>query len=439
MTYTLDSVGSRTGRVDGLGTHTYAYDDLYRQTSVTYPGPTTDDYTYDAVGNRLTKDSDDYTYDAADRLTDLEGVTYGYDDNGNLTNRGSDSFSWDAADRLTSATVSSVTTTFVYNGDGLRESLTTGGSTTTFTWDLAQGIPQILDDGDLRYIYGLGRIAQVDDSDVTHYYLSDALGSTMALTDSAGDVVNDYEYDVFGAVSASSGSLANFFEFAGEQVDDSTDLQYLRARYYDVASGRFLGRDPVAEFAPIGITPYVYSFNNPANFTDPWGTWPGCGICKKAVDAVGDGASAVGSHVYDKARDTVLAAGHCAASLGTTCTSDAIGLGISYLSTGDRKTGPNGFVYYENCQGLCDWINQALNQFAPTSAFTPGFISFADAQLPGGLLCHEYQHFIQSRVTGPFYIPLALTPWFERDAASASDKKEGHFPFTGLSIPGRCQ
>ncbi len=161
-----------------------------------------------------------------------------------------------------------------------------------------------MDDGDLRYIYGLGRIAQVDDSEVTHYYLSDALGSTMALTDASKGVVHTYEYDVFGAVSASSGSLANFFEFAGEQVDDSTDLQYLRARYYDVDSGRFLGRDPVAEMAPIGITHYVYAFNNPANFTDPWGTWPGCGICKKAIDAVADGASAVGEAIAEPIIDT---------------------------------------------------------------------------------------------------------------------------------------
>ena len=261
----------------------------------------------------------------------------------------------------------------------------------------------------------------------------------MALTNASKGVVSTYEYDVFGAVSASSGSLANFFEFAGEQVNDSTDLQYLRARYYDVDAGRFLGRDPVAELAPIGITPYVYAFNNPANFTDPWGTWPGCGICKKAVDAVGDGASAVGSYVYDKGRDTALAAGHCAVSLGTTCTSDAIALGISFLSTGDRGTGPNGFVYYENCQGLCDLINQALDQFAPTGAFTPGFISFAEANLRGGFRCHEYQHYVQSRVTGPFYIPLALTPWFEGDADSVGNAKEGHFPFTGISIPGGCR
>jgi hypothetical protein len=56
------------------------------------PGQETDAYTYNAVGNRLTKDSDDYTYDAAEQLTDLEGTTFDYDDNGNQTDRGSDTF-----------------------------------------------------------------------------------------------------------------------------------------------------------------------------------------------------------------------------------------------------------------------------------------------------------------------------------------------------------
>ena len=50
---------------------------------------------------------------------------------------------------------------------------------------------------DLRYVYGIGRIAQIGAS--THYYLSDGLGSTMALTNDAGNVLNDYDYDVFGA------------------------------------------------------------------------------------------------------------------------------------------------------------------------------------------------------------------------------------------------
>lgn len=64
------------------------------------------------------------------------------------TARGSDSFSWGRdshEDRLVSATVDSVTTTFAYRGDGLRDSRSvSGGATTTFTWDIAAGLPVVL-------------------------------------------------------------------------------------------------------------------------------------------------------------------------------------------------------------------------------------------------------------------------------------------------------
>lgn len=53
--------------------------------------------------------------DPLDNTTSFE-----YDDNGNHTAAGDDVFDWDAENRLASATVDSVTTTFAYNGDGLR-------------------------------------------------------------------------------------------------------------------------------------------------------------------------------------------------------------------------------------------------------------------------------------------------------------------------------
>jgi RHS repeat-associated protein len=63
----------------------------------------------------------------------------------------------------------------------------------------------------------------------------------MALTDAAGDVDTAWDYDVFGAVRNLTGSQPNDFTFAGEQVDGSTGLQYLRARYYDPEVGRCAG------------------------------------------------------------------------------------------------------------------------------------------------------------------------------------------------------
>ena len=145
-------------------------------------------------------------------------------------------------------------------------------STTSFTWDVNTSIPQVLDDEDLRYVYGLGRIAQVGAD--THYYLADGLGSTMALTDDDGDIVNTYDYDVFGAERASSGTQDNDFTFAGEQVDGSTGLQYLLARYYDPEMGSFSSRDPILEGIVNRAFPYGYADANPVNLSDPTGWEP---------------------------------------------------------------------------------------------------------------------------------------------------------------------
>jgi RHS repeat-associated protein len=151
-------------------------------------------------------------------------------------------------------------------------SRTTGGNTTSYTWDVAAGLPVILQDGTNTYVYGLGLISTYDGTNMT-YRLTDALGSTMALTDEDGDVVNDYEYDVFGALRDSSGSHPNDFTFAGEQVDGSTGLQYLRARYYDPAAGRFVGRDLKGGTSrhPSTQNAYVYGLSNPCRFEDPLG------------------------------------------------------------------------------------------------------------------------------------------------------------------------
>jgi len=166
------------------------------------------------------------------------------------------------------------TTTFAYTGDGLRHSRTVGQDTTVLTWDIAAGLPVVLDDGDARYVYGAaGLISQVTVAD-TYYYLPDGLGSTMVTTDSAGNVANAYTYDVFGAPRSQSGAQANEFQFAGEQVDGSTGLQYLRARYYDFETGRFISREPLAASPGWGGNPFGYASANPVPLVDPTGEAP---------------------------------------------------------------------------------------------------------------------------------------------------------------------
>jgi len=104
----------------------------------------------------------------------------------------------------------------------------------------------------------------------TYYHLYDQLGSTRLLTDASQTVTDTYDYYAFGEVQSSSGSTTNPFKFVGRlgyYDDPSADLQYLRARYYAPAYGRFLSADPVGSAQP----GYAYCRNGPSVRIDPSG------------------------------------------------------------------------------------------------------------------------------------------------------------------------
>jgi RHS repeat-associated protein len=104
-----------------------------------------------------------------------------------------------------------------------------------------------------------------------YHHHSDALGSTRLLADSSQAITDTYDYYAFAEIQSSSGSTANPFKFVGRlgyYDDPSTDFQYLRARYYAPASGRFLSGDPL----PLaGENRYLYGYASAAGATDPSG------------------------------------------------------------------------------------------------------------------------------------------------------------------------
>ncbi len=126
-----------------------------------------------------------------------------------------------------------------------------------------------------KYIYGPGAdepVCMIDvvDSNSVYYYHYDGLGSVVALSDSAGDTVQTYEYSIYGQVAASEPEfLTNPYMFTGRRFDIETGLYYYRARYYNPYIGRFLQTDPVGYGA--GINWYLYCGNNPLAFVDPSG------------------------------------------------------------------------------------------------------------------------------------------------------------------------
>lgn len=105
------------------------------------------------------------------------------------------------------------------------------------------------------------------------FYHGDGLGSTRALTDAAGGVSDTYTYDAYGNLLGSAGSSENAYLFAGEQRDLETGLDYLRARYYDPSTGRFISPDAYEGTLsdPISQHDYQYAHGNPVVNTDPSG------------------------------------------------------------------------------------------------------------------------------------------------------------------------
>ena len=181
------------------------------------------------------------------------------------------SYGYDQADRLTGYTSGATTASYAYDGDGLRAGKTVNGAATAETWVVAEGLPLLLQDGATRYIDGPGGtpIEQVDGAGTVRFYLADHLGSVRGLADASGNITDSYSYDPYGQRTAVTGSGASTpFGYAGQYTDAETGFQYLRARYYDPATGQFLTVDPLVDSTG---HPYAYAGDNPVNNTDPSG------------------------------------------------------------------------------------------------------------------------------------------------------------------------
>ena len=298
--YTLDAVGNRLSVVESDGrTVEYDYDDLYRliQEKISDSGTVrTIDYAYDPVGNIRTRDDSDagltvYTYNANDWLLseELNGetTTYAYDDNGNTISRIKDAidqvlYIWDYENRLIEAEVTTPTgtreTQYRYDAEGVRVASIVDGQETRYLIDTNRAYAQVLEeyipDGTVEvfYVYGGDLISQVRDGQQVFYHV-DGLGSTRVLTDGVGNVTDEYIYDAYGNLEGSAGSTVNNYLYAGEQYDPNLQSYYLRARYYNPNTGRFMSRDPFEGFLtePLSLSDYPYVHGNPINAIDPTG------------------------------------------------------------------------------------------------------------------------------------------------------------------------
>jgi RHS repeat-associated protein len=309
--YGYDLVGNRAymqrHHKTGQPADVYRYDGLYQLVDAWYGADATDPasitaydlyqaYDLDTLGNRLVVTNDgagqSYGPQSGGQLTNpmnryetVDAATLAYDARGNTLDDGINTYAYDILNRQTVVTnTAAITTEYVYDARGRRVAKVTAGVTVThYLYDIQYRVLEERDGtGQLlaRYTYGAGidEPLTLERNGQTYYYHRDALGSVTELSDSSGDIVERYEYDVYGAVTIYDGgwithtvsAAGNPYLFTGRRFDPESGNYYYRARVHSPALGRFLSMDPLGSMAE-DYNLYRYVHNNVLNRVDPTG------------------------------------------------------------------------------------------------------------------------------------------------------------------------
>lgn len=271
----------------------YGYDIANRITSMLLQGASATienlSYTYDSNGNRtsfgriaaqsLSPAISATIYDEANQMLAYNSKNLTYDANGNLQTKtdvcGTTTYTWDVRNRLTGINgfkpdCSALTASFSYDALNRRISKTINGTTTQFIYDGRDVTQEIKGGVKTNYVRSLiidEPLTRITGSTIRHY-VTDALGSVMALADDTGVTKTTYVYDAFGNATTTGEISDNPFQYTARE-NDGTGLYYYRARYYSPEMQRFISEDPIGLIG--GINFYSYVKNNPLRFADPFG------------------------------------------------------------------------------------------------------------------------------------------------------------------------
>nr|WP_236838697.1 RHS repeat-associated core domain-containing protein [Caldalkalibacillus salinus] len=287
--------GTQEYKIEPKGKTSFTYDTWDRVTTIEEPNGHTTTYTYDRAGNRETQIVKDaggamisditYSYESRNRLEQavdtVENTTveYGYDANGNqltvTTNGGEpDVYTYNNFNQLTSSQTAAGDISYTYNGDGYRVGKTDGQGTTTYLYSDDKVAAEIDGSGMVHHqTYGHNLIhRQVGQADML-FYVYNGHADVMQVTDYEGNILNTYDYDIFGHHLVEEETIANPYRYAGYVYDSELEYYYLNARYYDPEIARFITEDTYrGEYTdPLSLNLYTYGHNNPIRYHDPTG------------------------------------------------------------------------------------------------------------------------------------------------------------------------
>ncbi|MFD3440191.1 RHS repeat-associated core domain-containing protein [Streptomyces sp. NPDC058685] len=302
-------------------------------------------YCYDMAGNLTSQGTESgcprgttYTVNDAQQITAKNGSTtnWSYDKLGNETAGASTpeetrtAEKWSDYSQLTSLTVGGTTYAGQYGSTDQSERIKLGD---TFFHNGPLGLSAKSTAGvDMGFNREPGgTLNSVTTGGKTYYYLTDAIGSVVAVADESGAKVNSYSYSPRGVQRAgTSEQVPQPYRFAGG-FQDPTGLYHYAARYYDPNIGRFTSPDPSGQEK----NPYLYAEGDPVNRIDATGLLSLQGFAGEAMKkvgaagdllAIGEFASQVSSGDYKAAAGTAISfAADKAFTAGCTYLTGAVG------------------------------------------------------------------------------------------------------------------
>jgi RHS repeat-associated protein len=276
--YSYNDASNITNWTNAAGAHDYEYDPVNRLLVANNSAEPNENYSYDEVGNRRDSHlSGRYAYEPFNKLIQTDTNSYTYDANGNLIAKVdaevATNFIWSEENQLTQVVLPNrVVVSYKYDALGRRIQRTSnGGENERYVYDGQDVLLDLNADWSVATTYlnapGIdNHLRQTSATTGVRYYLTDHLGSTVAMTDTTGNIVEQLTYDSFGN---STGNSLTRYTYTGREFDPDTGLMYYRARWYDPQVGRFISEDPIGLSG--GINPFAYVHNAPINNTDPMG------------------------------------------------------------------------------------------------------------------------------------------------------------------------
>ena len=206
-------------------------------------------------------------------LTKYGNQTITYDAQGNPTSYLGHTLTWEKGRQLKSID----NNIYAYNANGVRVSKNISGVLHTFflegtkivceKWNSNVMIP-LYDNEDI--------VCGIIYNNVPYYFHRNLQNDIIAIVDKTGNVLARYTYDAWGACicATGEGEIANInpFRYRGYYCDVETGYYYLKSRYYDPTTGRFLNSDDIKYLGTtdcsVGFNLFSYCDNNPVNRSD---------------------------------------------------------------------------------------------------------------------------------------------------------------------------